>query len=73
MNPFESSASFTPDQLQFIGQLAVIGFVPFITFVIVVVKWYAKVNYHLNNFGKLLNTKTAQIREQEEEKKRRRK
>jgi hypothetical protein len=63
MNPFESSASFTPDQLQFIGALAVVGFIPFLSFVIVVVKWYAKVNYDLDNFGKILNTKKAQARE----------
>jgi hypothetical protein len=68
MNPLQTYASFTPDQLQFIGALAVVGFIPFITFVIVVIKWYAKVEYDLNNFGELLNTKKAQARKIREKK-----
>lgn len=52
----ETIASFTPDQLQFIGMIAVGFGGSFVVFVWRASAWKAKVDYDMDNFGYLLGT-----------------
>ena len=56
MDFFSTASSFTDDQLKFIGALAVIGAVPFVSFVWKTAVWKTKLERDVDNLGAILGT-----------------
>ncbi len=56
MDLSRAASSFSPEQLQFIGALAVFGAIPFIGFVWRVATWKARLENDVNNLGAIMGT-----------------
>lgn len=56
MDLSRAASSFTPEQLQFIGALAVFGAIPFIGFVWRVAVWKTRLETDVDNLGALMGT-----------------
>jgi len=70
MSPItEISASFTPEQLQFIGALAVMGFMPIVGIVWMAASWKTKLEHDIDNLGAIIGTKKGLALKKEREQK----